>query len=62
VHSPSEPEHRWDFTVAREGGATAIPPGLWAALAAIVLAIGALLVRPSPTSRLRRTATVGQDP
>jgi hypothetical protein len=63
VHSPTEPEHRWDFTVAREGGAATIPPGLWAALAAIVLAIGAVLVRvgrrSSPT-RPRRAVAVGR--
>jgi hypothetical protein len=62
VHSPSEPEHRWDFTVAREDGAATIPPGLWAALAAIVLAIGAVLARPTTPFRSRRTAAVGQDP
>jgi hypothetical protein len=63
VHSPTEPEHRWDFTVAREGGAAAIPAGLWAALAAVVLAIGALLVRVARRStapRSRRPAAVGR--
>jgi hypothetical protein len=59
VHSPTEPEHRWDFTVAREAGAGAIPSALWAALAAIVAAIGAILVRVTrrtPAPRPRRTA------
>jgi hypothetical protein len=63
VHSPSEPEHRWDFTVAREAGATAIPPGLWAALVAIVLAIGAVLVRltgRASARRPRQPAAVGR--
>jgi hypothetical protein len=49
VHSPTEPQHRWDFTEAQRTGA--IPASLWAGLTGVVAAIGGVLARVRPGRR-----------
>jgi hypothetical protein len=51
VHSPSEPEHRWDFTLAKQEGGGSVPVALWAGLVGVTVPMVAILGR-----RRRRTA------
>jgi hypothetical protein len=45
VHSPSEPEHRWDFTLAKQDGGRSVPVALWAGLVGVAAPMVAILGR-----------------
>jgi hypothetical protein len=51
LHSPRQPEHPWDFTLA--AAQDPVPPVLWAGLAGVLVTLSALLVLVPRAARAR---------